>query len=370
MVQRRIATLSIAVVCGLTAACGEPTDDTDADDRPPCQLQHSDDEGQPFDQLSDYCFFRGDPAAHQPSEGVFAYDISAPLYSDGSHKRRFIVLPDGESIGFDAQERWSWPEGTIIVKTFYFPIDEGDPDAGENILETRLLIKDNDSWDTQVYMWDEDQQDAQRNNVGRRVDVTYTDAAGDDITVDYRIPNANQCANCHGQDGDVVPIGPRTRQMTHAFQDADDAPAQLEVMASQDMFDQDLPALDDLPAIPDYRDDSLPIDDRARSYLDANCAHCHNDSGRASSSGLFLDIDITDEHELGVCKTPVAAGGGSGGRPYDIVPGAPDESIMIYRMDTTDSSVKMPELPLTTIDPLGVDLVSQWIADMEPTGCD
>src|SRR5690606_26696246 len=73
------------------------------------------------------------------------------------------------------------------------------------------------------------------------------------------------------------------------------------------------------------------LEARARAYLDANCAHCHNEDGAASQSGLWLSASMTDPRRLGICKIPVAAGD-TGGRRWDIVPGAPDESVMIYRM--------------------------------------
>lgn len=365
MTSRRSAIAFSVLLC---AACGG--EEPPVEEEPPCEVQLADEDGQPFETLSEYCFFRGSPSDHEPSDGVFAYDVTAELYSDRSKKRRFIVLPEGQTIGFDAEDRWSWPVGTILVKTFYYPLDETDPDTEEQVLETRLLIHDEEGWDSQIYIWDEEQKDAHRNNVGTRVDVTFTDADGELVEIDYRIPNRNQCSSCHGQDGEVIPIGPRTRQMTLPYQGAEGEPSQLEVMDTLDMFDQPLPDVTTLPAVVDPRDEEASTEARARAYLDANCAHCHNPEGRASSSGLFYDIDITHPTELGICKTPVAAGSGSGGHSYDIVPGHPEDSIVIYRMESTDPSIKMPELPITTVHEFGVDLVSQWIAEMEPPGCD
>ena len=108
---------------------------------------------------------------------------------------------------------------------------------------------------------------------------------------------------------------------------------------------------------------------RARSYLDANCGHCHNaDIGFAVSSGLYLDVDTTDPSTYGVCRTPAAAGAGSGGFTYDIVPGLPQESVMVYRMGSTDPEVQMPEIASLT-NPGGISVISDWIAGMTPVGC-
>src|SRR5699024_2467430 len=104
---------------------------------------------------------------------------------------------------------------------------------------------------------------------------------------------------------------------------------------------------------------------RARTYLAGNCAHCHSPGGAARNSGLYLNIEQEDRSALGVCKPPVAAGAGAGSLHYDIVPGHPEKSIMSYRINSMDPAVKMPEIPLTTIDHFGVNLLSEWIRQME-----
>jgi hypothetical protein len=72
---------------------------------------------------------------------------------------------------------------------------------------------------------------------------------------------------------------------------------------------------------------------------------------------------------MGICKSPVAAGDGSGGRRADIVPGSPDESILIYRVESTDPEIKMPELPNLTPDDQGAELLRAWIESLSPQGC-
>lgn len=380
-------TIVVFAIAAAITACGDPEDPESANqqndndvpanqspnqpnnDEPDCQVQLPED-GEPFDRLSDYCFFGGDPPAHEPVDGVVLFEPTAPLYSDRSRKKRFIVLPEGETIGFSATESWEWPEGAILVKTFYFPHDARTPEEGRDILETRLLMKRDGQWEPEIYIWNDDQTDAELNNVGRRVDIEFVEEDGETHQIDYRIPNANQCVTCHGEDGDNIPLGPRTYQLNSPLGGDDSRPVQLAELDELEMFDQPIPDSDDLPAITDPRDESAPLDDRARAYLDANCASCHATGGRASSSNLHLEYDEEDERKIGICKTPVAAGQGSGGKNYDIVPGEPDESILVYRMESNDPEIKMPELPITTVDEFGVDLVREWIAEMEPPGCE
>tara|TARA_B100000287_G_C20415262_1_gene695281 strand:- start:363 stop:800 length:438 start_codon:yes stop_codon:yes gene_type:complete len=108
------------------------------------------------------------------------------------------------------------------------------------------------------------------------------------------------------------------------------------------------------------------LDDRARAWLDINCAHCHRKGGPAETSGLFLEIEQTDSTALGFYKPPIAAGRGSGNRRYNIVPGHPDRSILEFRISSTDPGIMMPELNRRLVDEKGVALIRTWIREMLP----
>ena len=103
---------------------------------------------------------------------------------------------------------------------------------------------------------------------------------------------------------------------------------------------------------------------RARAYLDVNCAHCHQPGGSASNSGLDLRWEQDDPHAIGIRKPPVAAGRGAGGHKVSIAPGDPDASILLFRMESTEPGVAMPELSRSTVDDDGVAVIRQWIAEM------
>ncbi|MFP4597782.1 MAG: SO2930 family diheme c-type cytochrome [Persicimonas sp.] len=340
------------------------TDGDAGEDPPDCELQLPPD-GQPFEKLSEYCFFRGDPATHQPSEGVVAFDVSTKLYSDRSDKLRFVVLPEGETIAFDETERWEFPVGSILIKTFYYPHDARDPSLGRDLLETRLLIRGEEEWEPQIYRWNEEQTEADRFLLGQNVDVDWIDEDGEDVSTRYMIPTKSDCKSCHNHDDQIIALGPRTRQLNRDNDYGDGPVNQLAHFEQLGLFDTDLPPLDTLDKLIDPVDDSHPIDQRARTYLEGNCAHCHSPGGPARNSALYLNIEEDVPRRLGVCKPPVAAGGGTGGRPYAIYPGQPDQSIMVFRMNSNDPEIKMPELPLRTVDEFGVNLITDWIAQME-----
>jgi hypothetical protein len=103
------------------------------------------------------------------------------------------------------------------------------------------------------------------------------------------------------------------------------------------------------------------LTERARAYLESNCAHCHNDRGAADTSGLDLRATVPAGRATGICKPPVAVGRGSGNRPWDIAPGEPDQSILLYRMAHTDPAIAMPELGRGTVHTEAVELISAWI---------
>ncbi len=115
---------------------------------------------------------------------------------------------------------------------------------------------------------------------------------------------------------------------------------------------------------------SADLDDRARGYLDVNCAHCHQPLiGAADTSGLFLEYDRPFGRDAGECKPPVAAGPGTGGFDYAIVPGNAAESIMDFRIDSDDIEVRMPEIGRSIIHTEGVQLIRDWINAMDPVDC-
>jgi uncharacterized repeat protein (TIGR03806 family) len=322
----------------------------------------------PHETLSEYCFFEGPMKDLVPAAGTQLYEVAAPLWSDHAEKQRLIVLPEGQKITFTEGEDWQYPLGAILVKTFSFHDDLRDLSSPRRILETRLLILGEDGWTNEIYRWNDEQTEAIRIIAGDRVDVTYIDESGESVTEEYLVPNQNQCKSCHERDDKTTFLGPFTEQLNRPVQVGAETRNQLEYLAEQGLFDTDLPSADTLPAFPDPWGDA-PLEERARGYLHANCSHCHRPGGGGGPSGLVLLAWETTPAKYGVCKESVAAGPGTGGHTHDIVPGHPEESILIHRMNSTDPEIKMPELPNRIPDKKGVSLVSEWIQSMDPQGC-
>jgi uncharacterized repeat protein (TIGR03806 family) len=294
--------------------------------------------------LSEFGFFT-DAKAQRPMWGVHPYALNIPLWSDGADKLRFIYLPEGTRLTADGEGLLQFPVGAAIIKTFAF--GEGD---NRRLIETRVLLHRADGWLALPYRWNAEQTDATLALAGGRVDLTTP--AGEAIS--YAIPNKNQCKSCHGKDGAVIPIGPKARNLSGEW---------LADMGRKGWLTGDISGGDRLP---DWRTHaSGPAEPLARAYLDVNCAHCHQPGGGASNSGLDLRWEQDSAHALGILKRPVAAGRGAGGHDFSVLPGEPDASILLYRMDSAEPGIAMPELGKSSIDRDGVAVVRRWIAEMK-----
>jgi hypothetical protein len=138
---------------------------------------------------------------------------------------------------------------------------------------------------------------------------------------------------------------------------------QIDHMAALGMFSTAPPPAAQRSALPDPFGDA-PVEARARSWLESNCSHCHQPGGAANSTNLYLFTTVTTPIDFGVCRTPNAAGSGAGGHDFDVVPGHPEDSVMAYRIASTEAGIKMPEMPIQLVDHQAVDLISQWITGL------
>jgi len=313
----------------------------------------------PPKQLSAFGFF-ADAAAQIPAESVLPFVPATPLFTDFAEKRRFVYMPEGKSANYDADETFRFPVGAALIKTFAYPDDSAD---GLHLVETRVLLHQESGWQAWAYVWNEDQSEAELNIVGTKIDMDIPLPDGGTKAITYAVPNKNQCKGCHAINGDITPIGPKARNLNHAFDYADGAQNQLARWVEAGML-TGVPEPDEAPSVPDWLDEAATLDSRARAWLDINCAHCHRREGPASNSGLFLTWNETDQTAYGINKRPVAAGRGSGGLHFDIVPGAPDQSILLYRVESTEPGVMMPELGRSLTDPRAVALLREWIASL------
>lgn len=318
------------------------------------------------------------------SDRVVSYDLTTPLFTDYAQKLRTIWMPAGASANYDPDNALTFPVGTVITKTFFYQTDkkgqvlqkadqalihEGDGLNLDHVrmVETRLLIHREDGWAALTYLWNDTQTEATLHRIGESVPLTLVRENGTHEAFNYIVPNVTQCAACHATNvatRAIQPIGPKARLLNRDFTFANENGNQLTRLVAMGYL-KGLPARDQLPLQVSWIDTKASTDERARAYLDVNCGHCHTPQGPGGTSGLYLDASATHSKTTGVCKLPVAAGAGTGNLRFDIVPGKSGESILPYRMDSTNPAIMMPEIGRSTKHEEGIALIRFWIDAME-----
>jgi uncharacterized repeat protein (TIGR03806 family) len=312
------------------------------------------------DRLSQLGIFEEPLAKLVPRAGVAPYDVNVSLYSDGAEKQRFMILPPGTHLsgqGGDAPDRWQVPTGTYFVKNFYFPKDARDASSGVQLIETRFLVKLAQGYEVSTYLWDADQLDAVASGGNVDVPVQWIDASGAERLESFHVPGTSLCQSCHSDRA----LGIRTRQMDVQGTYPGGLTNQIDHLVASGL-------LDARPAEPVVLVDpsgGASLDARARSYLDANCSHCHGPQGLAAGTGVLFDYEHTTHGLLPLCRPTETVDG----KNHVIVPGQPNDSEFLARMESSDPFVRMPMGPTRIPDGLGIAVLSQWVAAMTPAGC-
>ncbi|MBX2826723.1 MAG: cadherin-like domain-containing protein [Flavobacteriaceae bacterium] len=313
----------------------------------------------PYPKLSDYNFFNGNMADHNPVYGVLPYKPTSSLFTDYALKKRFVWMPMGTQASYVSDsELLDFPVGAILIKTFYY--ENVQPGNNTQIIETRLLIKKSDGWITADYLWNDAQNEADLDTSGDGgfVDITWLQD-GVEKSTNYRIPADSQCFTCHKANFVNAPIGTKPQSLDSDYPYADGAQNQLQKWMDMGYLANNVP--DNINGVVDYNDTSQPLDLRVRSYFDINCASCHSDEGHCNYRAIRFAFDeTTDPVLMGVCDTPQTPIPG-----YDnskiITPGAPDDSVLFFRMETNEENYRMPLLGRTIQHEEGVALIEEWI---------
>ena len=297
----------------------------------------------------DYGFFADGPR-QLPGERVIPYALNTPLWSDGAEKLRFIYLPEGNA-GW--RGRWGRPaafsRGRGNHQDLCFrrrpepPPDRNPPAAapGGRLGGAALSLNA-----------EADRGDPLRWQAGRLDLVT---PAGEANFLCHPQQEPVQDLARQGRPT-VIPIGPKARNLSAEW---------LGQIAAAGRRLDGLPRRRRPAARLVKPHTSGPAEPTGAAYLDVNCAHCHQPGGGASNSGLDLRWEQEDPHAIGVLKRPVAAGRGAGGHDFSVLPGAPDQSILLYRMDSAEPGIAMPELGKASVDHDGVAVIRRWISEMQ-----
>ena len=318
----------------------------------------------PFPKLSDYHFFIGDIKNMTPSLNVIPYEPASALFTDYALKKRFIWMPEGVKATYVADDKaLDFPVGTILIKSFYYNTIQ--PGNTTKIIETRLMVKRSDRWYFYEYIWNDAQTDA---NLVAGLDFengdiqsfSFTKPNGQVVNEEYRIPSESECFACHKINDVRKPIGVKPQNINFNLTYNGQSKNQLQKLLEQGYL-QSYPS--NIVSTVDYHDTTKPLDLRFRSYIDANCAHCHQFQGRCDYRALRLGFgDTANDANLGICipaDEPI-----SSSLQRLISPGNYTKSVMHYRMNTNDESERMPLLGRSIIHDEGIELVQQYISSL------
>jgi uncharacterized repeat protein (TIGR03806 family) len=323
---------------------------------------------------------------------VLPYSLNTPLFSDYSHKVRTLWLPAGTQMDYTASGPLQFPVGAIVTKSFFYPrataqvagaigaLKNEQVEGGETVdlvanrlLETRVMVREpTGRWGAVTYVWDADQRDATLVRSGQNIAVELVDVQGTRTPFTYAVPTDAQCVTCHATNvstGTFEPIGPTASNMNRRYTYTAGDINQLDHLAALQMLAGYTAAA---PVMAVWNDPAASLGDRARAYLDVNCASCHNSAGRSGNTGLWLGLDVSEPLRLGICKAPA---GGQQNRQFsfDVTPGNADASFLYfrlgnYRLNSDPPRVAMPELGRHVFHAEGNALVREWINGMAP-GC-
>jgi uncharacterized repeat protein (TIGR03806 family) len=318
----------------------------------------------PYNTLSEYNFFENVMADQLPVYGVIPYEPITPLFTDYAKKKRFVWMPNGVKAAYVADGNvLDFPIGTVLIKTFYY--NNVQPENTTKIIETRLMIRKGSGWEFVNYIWNEDQTEATLDLSGSFVDIEWLEGTQLKST-NYRIPSENECLTCHKLSSVATPLGVKPQHLNKDYAYADGLMNQLDKFVEMSYLNDDVPS--SINTVVDWEDTSQTMDLRVRSYLDINCAHCHTTGGHCSYRPMRLAFeDTVDPINLGVCVSP--------DENIDpalvsiIFPGRPERSVLPFRMNSENESIRMPLIGRSIVHEESIALITQWIDNMSLT-CD
>ena len=327
-----------------------------------------------------------------PAEGVVPYTVTSALFTDDALKHRFVTLTKGGTLDYSNDTtRWASPVGTIYIKTFAYPPNNLDPesDGGEQLIETRLLVHtaaeddaigclgEDSCWNVHTYVYTEDMTDAICEAGGAAVSVEYTDPVTDEQmqVPNYGVPSNGACRRCHGVETRSLGVSTGMLNRDNDYQGANvenqiDQLFELGMLAPEPGPVEERVTFDDPATLTAECSTPECYHEAARSWLDTNCSHCHAPDGEADGTGIFLDYASMepegatqeDFSKWGVCKLPTSAGGVKNcDGELDIVPGDPDASVMLCRIDSVIPGEMMAPIGRSLVDDTGYDVLREWI---------
>lgn len=291
-------------------------------------------------KLSDFHLFKGKMNNLKPAADLQLLELSSTLFTDYAEKQRLIKIPKGKKMVINGDGLPVFPEGTILVKTFYYPKDKTQSKANHQLMETRLLILKQGKWNAGTYQWNKNQDEAIYTTEGTTVNVAWRDLNGATRKVAYHIPGQKECVSCHQHNEELMPIGPKVMNLNRIVTRSNQQVNQLTDLQQKGLVDLQI-NLAKLTALPAYENANINLDYRARAYMEINCAHCHNPAGLAYRQSLMLNYT----------------------NPYPHTGIDFNKRNIIERMETL-GEFHMPKLGTTVLDKEGIKLIKDYLKNI------
>jgi putative heme-binding domain-containing protein len=338
-------------------------------------------------KLSDTGLF-ADVVKHEPAAGVIRFTPNARQWQDGATAEHLAALPGLSRVTvFDkprplpGQVFWhdfktQFPPDAVLVKTISLDVLVGGKEVRRRV-ETQILHCDGEDWRGYTYAWRDDQTDA---------DLVPADGAEKMFEVAARsLPQAKrehlwtfhsrtQCMTCHSAWSEfALAFNPRQLNVATVAK-GEPRPNQLLDLSRAGYIrrvgdkDGELPPFDEQtvekePALVPPSDPHCSLEQRARSYLHVNCAHCHRFGGGGGQVVLEMDYSRPLK-ETGLFDVPPKQGDFGLPGAKIIAPGLPEKSVLYYRMAKFGRG-RMPHLGSEYPDWAGLELVGEWISGMD-----
>jgi len=289
-----------------------------------------------------------------PSTGLIPFTVNSPLWSDAAIKTRWIAVPnDGppytsdEQISFVPVGEWAFPNGTVFVKHFELTVNEIT--GARKRLETRLLVRNADGAVYGVtYKWRDDNSDADLLPGALNEDISITTSSGATRIQTWSYPSRGQCLFCHNSAPNYV-LGVKTHQINGDFT----YPAtgrtdnQVRTFAHLGLLnptpnEADIPNFLKSVAVTDT---TATVQHRMRSWIDANCSHCHRPGGPGPGYDGRLYTPLESQNLIN-----------------NFVLFRDVEGSALYQRDNALDNTKMPPLAKNLVHEAAMANLRQWIA--------
>jgi uncharacterized repeat protein (TIGR03806 family) len=321
-----------------------------------------------------------------PSAGVVPYQINAEQWADGAVSQRWVGVPGRGTIhlyenaksipGSMFGRKLEFPQDGVLVKTLSVATDRGEP-PGMRRVETQVLHFDGRDWRGYTYEWNDEQTDAVLVEAeGKTRLLRVADAAADGSKQQaWRYPSRMECLRCHNPWSDYA-LAFNVAQLNRQRGFGEISDNQLRTFRHIGLVEDSVNAgaagnpkpvasppksIESLPRFVNPYDSHSDVNQRARTYLHVNCAHCHRNGGGGSAYvHLPYELPLKETRALGLRPTQGSFG------LHDakiIAPGDPFGSVLYFRMAKLGPG-HMPYIGSSVIDQQGLELIYDWIRQL------